>query len=188
VKSDISIEQIIKNILAGDRASFGDLIEVTQKPLFTFCFHLTKNKQLAEDLTHDTYLKAHSHLKELKDASQVLAWLKKIARNMHLDFVKSAANKTNVSVEDYNEFQANDFESATTSQIDTLKILSKLDQDDQLILVLVDLQECSYAEAAQVLEITEGTVKSRLARAREKFSELFENKNGTKKPYQASNS
>ncbi len=188
MKTEISLEQIIKNILTGDSASFGDLIEVTQKPLFTFCLHLTKNKQLAEDLTHDTYLKAHAHIKELKDANQVLAWLKRIARNMHLDFIKSAAQKTSVSVEDYNEFQANDFESATSSQIDTLKILSQLETDDQLILVLVDLQECSYSEAAQVLEIPEGTVKSRLARAREKFSELFENKNGTKKPARASNS
>lgn len=185
---EFSIEQIVKNIIAGDRASFSDFIEFTQKPLFTFCLHLTKNKQLAEDLTHDTYLKAHSHLNELKDVGQVLAWLKRIARNMHLDFVKSAGYKSNVSVEDYNEFQAHDFESATSSQIDTLKILSKLDQDDQLILVLIDLQECSYAEASQVLEIPEGTVKSRLARAREKFSELFENKNGTKKRAQASNS
>ena len=188
MNSDRPLQQIINDIIAGDRASFGDFFEATHKSLFTFCLHLTKNKQLAEDLTHDTYLKAHSHLNELKDANQVLAWLKKIARNMHLDFIKSASHKTSVSVEDYNQFYATDFESATSSQIDTLKILSQLDQDDRLILVLIDLQECSYSEASQVLEIPEGTVKSRLARAREKFSKIFDNKNGTKKPSQASNS
>ncbi|MEQ1722406.1 MAG: RNA polymerase sigma factor [Pseudobdellovibrio sp.] len=178
-KTDLS--ELIKNAIAGHGASQEQLILETQKPLYTFCLHLTKNKQIAEDLVNDTYLKALTSLKDLKDASLFLPWLKKIARNLHLDFVKSAPQKNQVLVEDYEFLDLTQGQEISTSQIDTFKLLSSMDEDDRMILVLVDIQDYSYSETAQILEIAEGTVKSRLSRARDKFADLYlQKKDGTK--------
>lgn len=179
LKTDLT--ELIKNAISGHGPSQEQLILETQKPLYAFCIHLTKNKQVAEDLVNDTYLKALTSLKELKDAGLFLAWLKKIARNLHFDFVKSAPQKNQVLVEDYEFLDFTQGQEISTSQIDTFKLLASMDEDDRMILVLVDIQECSYSETAQILEIAEGTVKSRLSRARDKFADLYVQKNdGTK--------
>ncbi len=175
-----NLTQIVQNVLAGDKTSLALLITETQPSLFLFCFHLTKNKQTSEDLTHDTFLKAISSLKDLKNPELLLAWLKKIARNLHLDYLKSASNRNQVLVEDYEGLNGHQTSEISDSQIDTLKILNQLDEEDRAILVLIDIQECSYQEAAETLDIPEGTVKSRLSRARDKFSDLYTSKkNGT---------
>lgn len=182
MSSNHDFAKIIKAVLAGERTASEELILSTQSQLYGFCFHLTKNRQTAEDLTHDTYIKAFSSLKSLKEAALLVAWLKKIARNLHLDYLKSAGNKNQVFVEDYEGLMTHDQNEISSNQIDTLKILNMMDEEDRTILVLIDIQECSYAEASQTLEIPEGTVKSRLSRARDKFSELYgSKKNGTNK-------
>lgn len=178
-----NFSEIIKRVLAGDKLANEKLVVATQQNLFTFCFHLTRNKQLSEDLTHDAFMKAFTSLKDLKNHEQFPAWLKKIARNLYLDYLKSAQTKNQVLVEDYNDLILQPSDEISDSQIDTMKILNLLDEEDRTILVLVDMQECSYGEASQILEIPEGTVKSRLSRARDKFADLYTSskKNGTNK-------
>lgn len=176
----IDFASLIRKAIAGDKTAVEQLILTTQPQLFSFCFHLTHNKQISEDLTHDTFLKALASLDKLNQREQFMAWLKKIARNLYLDYLKSAQTKNQVLVEDYESVGLQQSTEISDSQIDAMKILNLLDEEDRTILVLVDIQECSYSETAQILEIPEGTVKSRLSRARDKFSDLYEKKkNGT---------
>ncbi len=168
-----------------DSAAITELIEQTQKSLFTFCFHLTHHRQAAEDLTHDTYLKALRSLHQLESPSALLAWLKKIARSLYLDLLRSSEGSLASSVISLEALSHS--ETGLAQEICTeenkeentaaLQVLKKLSEEDQVILILIDIQGCSYQEASQVLEIPEGTVKSKLSRARQKFSSIF---NGTK--------
>jgi RNA polymerase sigma-70 factor, ECF subfamily len=177
---------LIKRVLAGEKPAVEQLVIAAQPALFLFCFHLTHNRQLAEDLTHDSLLKALNSIKDLKNREQFKAWLKKIARNLYLDYLKSAQTRHQVLVEDYDNVGLEQGVEISDSQLDTFKILNSLPEEDRSILVLIDIQECSYTEAAQILEIPEGTVKSRLSRARDKFSDIYLRQNGTNNKAQSS--
>ena len=169
---------LVKRIRSEEPESFSELIDATQKNLFQFCLLLTRNKQFAEDILHDTYLKSFSSISSLKNPDAMMAWLKQIARNLYLDYVKSASHKNEIHSDDWESKDLRSAEDKTGLQMDVLKILNQLSEEDRTLLILVDIQECSYEETALALKIPEGTVKSRLFRAREKFSLLFD---GTKR-------
>jgi RNA polymerase sigma-70 factor (ECF subfamily) len=175
-----SWSSLVAGVLDKNSEATHDLIERSRKPLFTFCFHLTHNKQLAEDLTHDAFIKALTSLHQLREPEAFPAWLKKIARSLFLDLKKSAAqSKQHLDWESLNPKDLNSLqiEHSDPDQMAALQVLHRLDVDDRLILILIDIQECSYQEASETLEIPVGTIKSRLFRAREKFLSAFE---GTK--------
>lgn len=174
---------LFKRISKGDESAVNELVLQTKKNLFQFCLHLTRDRQLAEDILHDTYIKALSSFSQLKNPEAALGWLKRIARNLHLDYIKMASTRNEMTVENPEDFGLQIAEPGTGLQMDVIRILYSLSEEERLILTLIDIQECSYDEAALVLDIPEGTVKSRLSRARAKFSELFE---GTKKETRSS--
>jgi RNA polymerase sigma-70 factor (ECF subfamily) len=177
--------ELIKRAVQKDSEAISELIEVSQKSLFTFCFFLTKNKQLAEDLTHDTFLRALTSLAQLKNPEAYLGWLKQIARSLYLDFLKSAAqSQPHISSDD---LDAEDLSTMglglIAEQMTTLNVLQKLSEEERSILILADIQEYSYSEIAEILKVREGTVKSRLFRARESFAKIF---NGTNRVAESS--
>lgn len=180
---NIKWDILIQKMKAGEDSAFSEFVDVTQKNLFQFCLHLTQSKHFAEDILHDTYLKAFSSISTVKNPDSVQAWLKQIARFLFLDYVKSASHKNEIHTEHWADLDSRKSEDQTGLHMDVLKILNQLSEEDRIILVLIDIQECSYDEAALTLKIPEGTVKSRLSRAREKFSFLFD---GTKKAAKSS--
>ena len=169
---------LIRRVIAKDRIAQAQFIEDTQKDLFQFCFYLTHNRQFAEDLLHDTYLKGFESLASLKNSNSLLSWLKQIARFLYLDYVKSAAFRNEVQSDTDLELAIDESADKKNKQIDVLKILGKLDEADRTVLILIDIQGCDYEETASILQVPVGTVKSRLFRAREKFSSFY---NGTKR-------
>jgi RNA polymerase sigma-70 factor (ECF subfamily) len=180
---NVNWNELIQKMQSSDEVAFSEFIDVTQKNLFQFCLHLTQSKQFAEDILHDTYLKAFASIATLKNPDVVMAWLKQIARFIFLDYVKSAAHKNEVYTEHWAEFDTRRSEDQNGLKRDVFKILNLMSEEDRSILVLIDIQECSYEEAAITLKIPEGTVKSRLFRAREKFSFHYD---GTKKASKSS--
>ena len=172
-------KSLVEGVKKNDESSMHSFIENTQTPLLHFCVFITGQSQLAEDLCHDTLVKAFTSIHQLKKPERCMAWLKKIARHLYLDYIKSAAqSRPHLSMDD--EFCSIELEAKSgisEDQIDTLTLLHRLKEEDRVLLTLIDIQGCSYQEVSQVLEIAEGTVKSRLFRAREKMAQLF---HGTK--------
>lgn len=181
---------------AHESAAVTELIERTQKALFSFCFYLVKNREAAEDLAHDTYIKALRSLHQLEKPEAIVAWLKQIARSLNLDRLRSSKHEKTMSLQDFSELERSLDESVDafdkaplvsqqvppaatplTDRLAALQVLQQLSEEEQAILILIDIQGGTYEEASQVLDIPEGTVKSRLSRARQKFSLLFQ---GTK--------
>lgn len=170
---------LVEKVLNKKDGATHEFVLKTQKDLFQFCFHLAKNRQLAEDITHDTYLKAFSSLDQLKNPQVLLAWLKSIARFLFLDFIKSSAqSKKHISLDDIEAESDAAFSVAAgcnADQMTAMQILQLLSEEDRTILILIDIQENSYQDVAVALKIAEGTVKSRLSRARDKFAHLYNN-------------
>lgn len=159
-----------------DRVNIKVLVETHRDELFRFCLYLSGNRQMSEDLVHDAFVKAIQQYHQLKDVRKAFAWLKQIARNLFLDYLKSAhVSKTHVELDESTLVTETE---NSAELITAVQALQSLGEEDRALLILIDVQEHSYAEAAEVLSVPEGTIKSRLFRARAKFSDFF---NGTKR-------
>lgn len=156
-----------------------EIIDLHQLEIFRLCFFLTHNKAMAEDLTQETFLKGLEKAEQLRDHETALPWLKSIARSLFLDYKKSArVSKNHTSLQDLDESSLLSLPK-TENQIAAFEALAKVSDEERFILVLIDIQESSYEEAALILGCPIGTVKSKLSRARQAFSEVYSQKSGT---------
>jgi RNA polymerase sigma-70 factor (ECF subfamily) len=137
---------------------------------------LVRNAAAADDLVQDCLERAVSHWHQRRD-SDPRRWLFAILHNLAISqFRQSASRGKHVTIDETNE---NEFgRSAVQEQKlmyqDVLVKLAKLPDDQRAVLLLVAVEDLSYADAAKVLNIPIGTVMSRLARARERLQREIE--------------
>jgi len=137
---------------------------------------LMRNRASADDLVQDCLERAVSRWYQRGDGD-VRAWLFAILHNLAVNqFRKAASRGQHVAIDDTNE--GNFGEAAVQEQKliyqDALAKLAKLPEDQRAVLLLVAVEDLSYAEAAKVLGIPVGTVMSRLSRARERLQQEIE--------------
>ncbi len=166
-----NLKKQFKLALKGNEGAQAALIDITQPSLFRFCVYLTGNKQLAEDICQDTYIKAFENLKNIDKAESFQSWLMKTAKNQFLDFKKSPKNKIKSDIDE----MADELGGANNQDqiLYIRQCLNGLDEDEKSVLLLVDLEGLSYEEAAQVLDIKVDNLKSKLHRARNAFIKVY---------------
>ncbi|WP_205203694.1 RNA polymerase sigma factor [Azonexus hydrophilus] len=158
----------------GDRQAFASLVRRHQARLFNFLLRLLGRREVAMDLTQDTFLKAWSALPDWQPAARFSTWLFQIGRNaafdvlrrqQRIDFVSYDAG--NPADEPGDSAPSPEQQYADRQRLRLLeRALAALPAEQREILLLRELEDMSYAELAVTLGINEGTVKSRLARAR----------------------
>ncbi|MDP2810758.1 MAG: sigma-70 family RNA polymerase sigma factor [Rhodocyclaceae bacterium] len=168
---------LIARAQAGDQRAFAMLVRQYQDRVFRFILRLIGAREEAMDLTQETFMKAHQALPGWRPEAQFRTWLFRIAHNaaldvlrrrQHIEFVplvELAAGEEDHDLPD--PAPQPDQHLADRQSIDLLeRTLRELPAEHREILLLRELEEMSYAEIAATLGIAEGTVKSRLARAR----------------------
>ena len=165
-------------------ASFEEDLLAALQPLHRFAMSMARDSVQAEDLVQETYVKALSHRDQFQPGSNCRAWLFTICRNL---FLKGRVRQDREApVEDaklealeaagvYRGVQALDpfgsvFERRELQEA-VREALTKLPEDYRLAVTLVDIEDQSYATAAQVLGVPVGTVRSRLFRGRRLLQE-----------------
>ena len=137
---------------------------------------LVRNRATADDLVQDCLERAVSRWHQRRDGD-VRAWLFTILHNLAISqFRRSAARGKHVPIDATHE---NNFGEAATQEQkliyqDVLNKLSRLPEEQRAVLLLVAVEDLSYADAARVLNIPIGTVMSRLSRARERLQQEIE--------------
>ena len=127
---------------------------------YRFAFTYVKNREDAEDVVSESMIKAMKYIGSLKNPQNIKAWFYKIISNTALNFIKKR-NRT-VSIDDRTPIPAaND----DYSEINLESILNCLEQKYREIVVLRFLEDMKIGEIAQILEINENTVKTRLYKA-----------------------
>jgi len=146
---------------------FEELMAFQQK-VFLICLGYSRNKTDAQDLTQEVYLKAYKNIGTLKDLSLSKFWLFRIARNTCLDFRKKHRLSSLESGTEPREFKTPESQMIFQEQLQALKVsIQKLPKKLRDVFILKEYGELSYQEIAGVLKIKEGTVTSRLTRARQ---------------------
>jgi len=171
VRDNKDIAILVQRVLEGDDAASAELIEATQTRLYKFCLLISHNREIAEDLCQETFIKSIHNIKNLKNPETFVGWMYQIARNLFIDMKRKPASKE--------EHQAETaLQAGRSTDLDVImnvqKILSHFDPDERLLLLLVELEGYSYKEAAEIIGTTEDAVRSKLHRLRTLFIKKFE--------------
>ncbi len=180
VNPQVQDANLVKEVLAGNQASFQLLVERYQGRLFALARHYTRSTVEIEDIVQDTFLKAYSRLDSFQHQSSFYTWLYRIGTNTVLDFLKRRGRSPIQAVEDpeaVTEIAEKDMvrpdarmEQQEISRI-THDVLEELPEIFRTVLVMREFEDMAYQEIADVLEISIGTVESRLFRARARFKQ-----------------
>ncbi len=161
------LKELVEAAAAGDAHAVRELIQATEKRLFSFCLVLCGDVSRAEDLAQEAFLKVLTNLKSLKKPEAFIDWLFRVTRHLYIDQIRKHKDSTS----DLDNLVA---ESPETADIIAVhQTLSQFEPEDRWLLVLVDMENYSYKEAADVLGISEDTVRTRLFRLRKAFIEKF---------------
>lgn len=165
--------ELIKRCLAGDREARRRLYDRTCIRVHRLLLRLTGNAEDAADLTQDTYLKGLTRLDQFDGRSAIATWFYRIAINEAMQFRRRRALDAR-KLQDLALEQSDDSaDSATESPLDLDDALVNLSIEDRAMLLLRYQEGMDYRRMAEVLECAEGTVASRLNRARDRLREAL---------------
>lgn len=183
----IDERQIIQKAAAGNSFAFEQLVQKYQSQVYRLCFRMTGNPEDAADLTQEAFLKAWNHLASFQFEAAFSTWLYRLTSNACLDFLRSAKRRTHVSMTMENEEgeeqalevmdpQPLPEETAIQREQQALvrHAIGQLEPEQRQILTLRVVNDLSYTEIAKIMCLKEGTVKSRLSRAREALRKKLE--------------
>ncbi|MDT7729738.1 MAG: polymerase sigma-70 factor, subfamily [Actinomycetota bacterium] len=153
----------------GDRRALEEWVRATQADVWRFVAHLS-DIRAADDLTQETFLRAFGSLRRFAGRSSSKTWLLSIARRVVVDQIRSASARPRIVDADWEAVaerrdarRGDGFEGL----VELHMLLAGLDEDRRDVLVLTQVLGLSYVEAAEVCGCPIGTIRSRVARARE---------------------
>jgi RNA polymerase sigma-70 factor (ECF subfamily) len=165
---------------ARDRVRFEEEALALADQVYRVARHLTGSREEAEDLVQDTYARAFRSWRSFTPGTNLRAWLLRILTNLNIDRGRRKQRTPDMQpLEEGDYFLYNKLEeSAVDGNVDEERVVERLSQDDIVdalsavphdfrdVIVLVDIGDFTYQDAAQILDIPVGTVMSRLHRGR----------------------
>jgi RNA polymerase sigma-70 factor (ECF subfamily) len=178
-------QMLVARFKQGDQAAFDEMVSRYWDRIYSMVHQLLRNQQDAEEVTQDAFIRAHRGLVNFRGDSAFSTWLYQIATNLarnrywywwrrkrdrsiSFDAPVSHDNETTLAEIIPAEAESPEAEAVTQELLDNIATgMEKLGAKHREILVLRNVKNLSYEEIATILGISVGTVKSRIARARE---------------------
>lgn len=173
-------QRLVDRARAGEQEAFAALMQRSQTKVYNLALRLTGSTEDAADLSQEAFLKAWRGLNSFQGESSFSTWLYRLTTNVCIDFLRRERRRKNissaVSLDDRDTDYANLVSDHAPSPQELLegkelkeaisRGLNQLSDEHRQVLVLREITGLSYSEIACVLHLEEGTVKSRIARAR----------------------
>ena len=173
--------QLLQKAVKGDDSAFEELANAYQPRIYAVCLRVLKSEQDAQDACQETLIKIYTNIKKFRFSSRFSTWIYTIARNTALDLLRR--KRPNISsIEDYKEagMDIPDMQSGPDAKTEQNEIrhfitgmINSLNIEQRICIVLKDVDGYSIDEISDILNLPEGTVKSRLHRGREKLRVLI---------------
>jgi RNA polymerase sigma-70 factor (ECF subfamily) len=168
-------KDLVQKSQEGNEEAYGVLVETYKTKVFNMAYSLTLNREIADDLAQEVFIKAYYALPKFKGKAAFSTWLHQITVNHTRDYLRRASRMRLVpfeetkgglsAQEDEVEKKEREEELAKTKKI-VFEAIATLPEKSRVILSLRDIQGLPYEEISHVLNISPGTVDSRLHRAR----------------------
>lgn len=162
----MSLEQLIENCIKQDAEAQSQLYKQYASKLFSLCLKYSKNYAEAEDNLHDAFITVFSKISQYKNKGSFEGWLKRIAINTALQRYRDSVGVYDIVNEGQIEDVSVDLEDSDLSIDFLLKIIQELPDRYRLVFNLYVLDGYSHVEISELINISTGTSKSNLARAR----------------------
>lgn len=168
--------ELIRKAKQGNLYSFEQLVKKYQKNMYRLAFRMTRDRDSADDLAQETFVKAFTSIGSFKEEYSFYPWIFKICMNLSINYLKK--KKFMVSESELEPYKLEDKKTAGDPMSELIKdeLLDKIERSiDKLpppfkaVFILKVYEELSYEQIAQTLKISTGTVMSRLFRARERL-------------------
>jgi len=177
-----SDEEIIKSILKGDQSAFARLVERYQNYIFTLTLRFTDNREDAEEIAQDVFVKAYRSLADFRGDSKFSTWLFTITRTTCLSFLRKKKLHTQSLDNERTGLQLENRESAfLANQVEQKsrhamlnKAISMLSPDDAQVLNLFYKGDQTLEEIGKIMRLDPNTVKVKLHRARQRLKDKME--------------
>lgn len=174
-------DQIIINlIIEGDTNAFSKLVNNYKDMVFTLAFRMLKNREEAEEVSQDTFIKVYKSLNKFKGNSKFSTWIYRVAYNTCLDRLKKIKREYNiVAIDEFTEHQIKTIDNAldqmeAQEHKDKIqKCLQMLPSDDSFLLTLYYFEEQSLEEISKIVGLTANNVKVKLYRSRKKLTSIL---------------
>ncbi|QES42658.1 RNA polymerase sigma factor SigM [Streptomyces venezuelae] len=178
---DMSDQDLLAAHVAGDPDAFGELVRRHRDRLWAVALRTLGDREEAADAVQDALVSAYRAAHTFRGQSAVTTWLHRITVNACLDRARKAASRKTSPIDDAERLeQLLEPEESAAAPVERgdlhrelVEALGTLPHDQRAALVLVDMQGYPVAEAARVLEVPTGTVKSRCARGRARLLPLL---------------
>ncbi|QQE12772.1 RNA polymerase sigma factor [Planctomycetota bacterium] len=186
--TQVGERELLSQIKKGNQAALGSLLKSQQTRLFNICLRMVGNRDDASEVTQETFLKVISNIGKYRGEAKLSTWMTRIAINQSISFLRKQQYRRTVSLDQPaggSVGVSDDQATALRSQIadgrepgpdlsvEKKEMLGKLqdamgdlDEEFRAILILRDIEQMEYKQIADVLHLPQGTVKSRLFRAR----------------------
>ena len=174
---------LVERCLVGEETAWEDLVKLHTRRIYGICYRFTGRDSEAQDLTQEVFLRVFRNLASYRAGEgSFVVWLTRLTRNLLIDhYRRTRLDRATDSIED----RLPHLEQATTSsRTDSVlagreaaevlqQALGKLSPDLRETVILRDVEELEYREIAEVLNVPEGTVKSRLNRGRAELARVL---------------
>ena len=171
-------KNLIVKAKRGDTKAFESLVRKYQKPIYYLCYRMTGAHQAADDLSQDVFIKAYFALSRFKEELNFFSWIRKIAVNRAINYLKVWKREKPMGGNDMRVSQNPDAppqempeETYQRKQMEKTfkRALQELSAEQRAIFILKVYENQNYEQIAMTLDIPQGTVMSRLSRARQKL-------------------
>ena len=186
---DQAVAELVRQAQAGDMAAFDELVMMFRGPMFNLAYRMTNNREDADELTQEIFLKLYKSIDKFQGRSKFSTWLYAVAANTcrsGLRKLKRISSMEVVRLDDdrskdeggagkYDPADPSDLPSTTLEREEAKAkitgLIAELPEDFRMVIVMKDIQGMAYEEMAEALECSIGTIKSRLSRGRAKLKE-----------------
>ncbi|GHG05978.1 RNA polymerase sigma factor SigM [Streptomyces albogriseolus] len=181
VYDGVSDQDLLARHVEGDADAFGEIVRRHRDRLWAVALRTLRDREEAADAVQDALISAYRAAHTFRGQSAVTTWLHRITVNACLDRARKAASRKTAPVDDTERLEQllepHESASAPAERNDLhrqlIEAMGTLPPDQRAALVLVDMQGYPVAEAARVLDVPTGTVKSRCARGRARLLPLL---------------
>jgi RNA polymerase sigma factor (sigma-70 family) len=179
--------QLILAAQKGDHEAFNELVLIYQDAVYNLAYRILGEPNSADDVTQNTFITAFRSLAGFRNGS-FRSWLFRIATNSCYDDLRKRGRHPSLSIDFADEMEERSFWPYASSKPENSpeqiylrheleqtiqQAMNALKPEQRMVVILVDLQDMDYQETAQALRIPVGTVKSRLARGRERLQQIL---------------
>lgn len=178
---NVAEDQLVLAAKAGDKESYGRLVELNQSPLRSFLRSLSsQDTYLADDLAQDTFIIGYQQLRSFRSEGTFLSWLMGIAYRQFLQYAKKKKRRREL-LEGASGFSRVYPPEQGFLKIDLERAMGCLTLSEKTAIIMNSREGFTHAEIASIMKLPLGTVKSHIARGRDKLKHILsgqENRNG----------